>query len=213
MKRIFLTALFSCLLVVSSATLVLAREGESSSSGLNKKPDIKSNREDVKELMKKREEELKARRQETEEKLKEKRQVLKDKRYEKFLERIQKVLKNRSEHLQRLDNIHDKIQSRIDKLKARGIDVSSAQAALVACSDSKAAAQASIKSAEDGISNIDFNSTTAADQAKAQVKAIEQGNGAVKTYYDCLNGVLKTLKATKGVEDEKAESPKPTIIP
>lgn len=137
-------------------------------------------------------------REEAKEKFEQERKDLKNKKFEKFLERIEKIIGNRSEALARLDLIASKIQSRIDKLKASGADVSAMQAALTACGSVKTAAAASIVDAGASVLSIDFNAPNAKELAQAQVSAIQQSNAALKSYHSCLTGVISQAPNSSG---------------
>ncbi len=141
-------------------------------------------------------EEFKNQREDFKKKLEQERKDLKDKRFEKVVTRLEKITGARREALARLDLIVGKIQSRIDKMKAAGADVSALQTALTACGSVKSAAAAAIADSESKVSTIDFNATNAKDLAKAQVSAIQQSNAALKSYHSCLTGVISQAPKT-----------------
>ncbi|GEM_PF-4734569 len=143
-------------------------------------------------------EEFKNKREDLHKKLEQEKKDLKDKRFEKVVTRFEKITGARREALARLDLIVSKIQSRIDKLKASGADVSAMQAALTACGSVKSTAAAAITNSEAQVSTIDFNSANAKDIAQTQVAAIKQSNQALKSYHTCLKDVISKAPKSDG---------------
>ncbi|MBI2599115.1 hypothetical protein HYW40_02775 [Candidatus Curtissbacteria bacterium] len=217
MKKIFFASLVSILVLVFSVSVVLAqtedkdpaktRPGEVRREIRDTKKDardtkkdargeIREKREDIRDTRKERREEIKerlqAKRVELKERFEKKRKELKDKRFERIVERFRKIANIRREALARLDALADKIQSRIDKLEEAGIDVSAMQAALDACEATKSGADAAIDDSENSSAAVDFDAANAKGLAQAQVAAIRQSNGALKSYHSCLVGVIKS---------------------
>lgn len=219
MKKIILPIFCALFVLALSVSVVLARDGESSGSSRNTSPKPNTGRlglPDTKNLRDAQEQELKAdkakfeqerqkkieefknKREDLKKKLEQDKKDLKDKRFEKVVMRFEKITGERREALARLDLIVSKIQSRIDKLKASGTDVAAMQAALSACSTTKAAASKAISDSEASVSSIDFNATNAKELAQAQVNAIHTSNQALKSYHSCLTGVISRAPKASG---------------
>lgn len=203
MKKIILPIFCALFALTLSVGVVLASEDDdrdSAGSGSANISNASSKLEAVKAKFEKEREkkigELESKKENIRNKLEQKKKDLKDKRFQGFLVRIEKILAERRDALNRLDLIAGKIQTRIDKLKAAGTDVSATQAALNACSTTKAAASKAISDSEASVSSIDLNAANAKDLAKAQVAAIQQGNSALKSYHSCLKNAAKSLPGT-----------------
>ncbi|MDO8486888.1 MAG: hypothetical protein Q7S45_01140 [Candidatus Curtissbacteria bacterium] len=200
MKKIILPFFCALFVLALSVSVVLAEEDDSSGGNrvlknagtpsAQDKTTPKNVTDRFKQLREQKIEELKQKKEDLKAKLEQKKKELQDKRFGRFLDRIEKIMTARREALNRLDLIAGKIQTRIDKLKASGADVSAMQAALTACGSVKSAAAASIADAGVSVLSIDFNAANAKDLAQAQVSAIQQSNQALKSYHACLKDVI-----------------------
>lgn len=119
---------------------------------------------------------------------------------------LTKALEKLTNAVARLDRIANKIQKRINKLADKGVNVSSMQAALDDCADSKAAALAAIDAAKLKVEAISDNGK-ADGTAKDAYAAVRSAKEAVFSYHKCLVGVLRQLKAA-AVLREGTESAK-----
>ena len=119
---------------------------------------------------------------------------------------LTKALEKLTKVVARLDRIAEKIQARINKLKDKGVDVSSMQAGLDGCADSKTAALAAIDAAKLKVEAIS-DSGDRDGTAKAAHGVVKTAREAVFSYHKCLVGVLRQLKAAaylrEGTESAK----------
>lgn len=222
MRKVFSPVVSAVIIFIFSVTFVLATEDgsrmDSTSSGQSKKrlemgdtrKEYRDKRQELhesfKEMREHKLEEFRQRTQELAEKFREKKEELKDKRYGKIIERLERIIGRRREALGRLETLAEKIQSRINKLKEKGVDVSAAQAALDSCGDVKNTSGDAIDDAQKGVEGIDFNATNAKEIAKAQVLAIHLSNQALRSYHRCLVEVIKSIpRSNKGGATESAE--------
>lgn len=168
--------------------------------------ELKTNREAKREEVK---ENIQAKREETKAKI----QNLRDQRKQKTVERIQMKLgdvnNRRTDHfleiLKRFSTILDKIESRTEKAKAVGKNVTSVETAL-------ASARAAITTAETAVSaqkaktyQITVNSdTTAKNDVGVTTKQLQQDlqtvHDTVKAAGDAVQNVFKEIKAVVGTE-------------
>lgn len=119
---------------------------------------------------------------------------------QRVIERIKKVFEkilNRFQAaLNRLDKISEKIQSRINKLKDKGVDVANVQSMLDSCGAKRSAAEAAIADAKSEVNAIDPGSSTVKQAVKTAVSAIHSVKKAIFNYHKCLVDVTRSLKAT-----------------
>lgn len=213
MKKILFASLVSICVFVFSASVVLAQVEDKRDTRQDRRDtrrDIREEkrdtrrdtREERRETRVERREEirdrLKVKRVELKERFEEKRKELKDKRFERVVERFQRIAQIRREALARLEALADKIQARIDKLEAAGVDVSAMQAGLDLCEATKLGANAAIDETENSSAAIDFDAAGAKGVAQSQVAAIRKSNGALKSYHTCLVNVIKSAPKAEG---------------
>lgn len=103
--------------------------------------------------------------------------------------------------LLRLDNIASRMASRIDKLTARGINTSAAQAALLQAETAGANAKQAIDKAKADVGAIDSSSTTVRQAVQVAVNSVKAAKSALKVYQTALVSVLKDLKAAAGLKE------------
>lgn len=111
-----------------------------------------------------------------------------------------KALEKLTNAVARLDKIAEKIQKRINKLNEKGVDVSSMQASLDDCADSKAAALAAIDAAKLKVEAISDDGKVDGT-AKDAYGAVRSAREAVWNYHKCLVGVLRQLKAAAALRE------------
>ena len=107
----------------------------------------------------------------------------------------------------RLDKIAQRIATRIDKLKARGVDTSSAESALLAAETKGLAAAAAIENAQAQIDAIDPTSASVRDAVHSARDAIGSAKKAVGEYHKALVSAIRNLKAAHDLREgtESAE--------
>ena len=148
--------------------------------------------------------------------VREKRQDLKDNSAtrqaelkQRVIKRIKKVfgqiLARFSAALGRLNKISDKIQSRIKKLKEKGVDVSNAQSMLDSCKAKRSAAEAAIVDAKSKVSAIDPGSSTVRQAVQTAVDAMHSAKKTIGDYHKCLTDVTRTLRVTSKEASNEAK--------
>lgn len=108
-----------------------------------------------------------------------------------------KILSRFQAALERLDKIAAKLQSRINKLKEKGIDVSNAESILETCSTKKGLAEAAVADSKTRVAAIDASSQTVRQSVKTAVDAIHSAKKAIRDYHKCLADVTRNLKASQ----------------
>lgn len=183
MKKTLLVFILSFIFVFSATVSVFAIEDSTST--------INSKRSDVQEQVMQKKADVR-------ERVATKEAEFRQKRVGIIKELLLKVVKRLSAAHERLDKISARIQSKIDKLKAEGVDVSSAQAALDLCDAKSAAVGAGITDATSKIDAIDPNSTSVKDQVKAAEASVRSAKRSVGAYHKCLVDSTKTLRILIG---------------
>ena len=107
-----------------------------------------------------------------------------------------KILGRYEAALARLDKIVQRIASRIDKLKARGVDTSQAEAALVSAEGLGANAAQSIEDAKLKVDAIDPESASVKDAVMTAKDAVKSAKQALKDYHQGLVKAIRLLKAS-----------------
>lgn len=107
-------------------------------------------------------------------------------------ERFGKVVEHLVKHEERLYKIAEKIQSRLDKAKEKGVDITTLQAALDSCNSQKPAIAAAITDASVKVEAIDTEGTNdgAIRAAQASIKGAKE---KLVTYHKCLVGVVRDI--------------------
>lgn len=125
---------------------------------------------------------------------------------EKAIDRIKsiftKILMRLNAALVRLDRVADRIASRIDKLQARGVDTSLAEAALLGAEPLGAAAQVAIDNAALEIEGIDSANTSVRDAANAARVVVRNAKDALKAYHKGLVAAIIELRANVKADTE-----------
>lgn len=96
--------------------------------------------------------------------------------------------------LLRLDNIANRIATRIDKLSASGVNTSAAQTALLNAENAGASAKKAIDKAKLDVASIDASSTTVRDAVHSALASVKDAKLALQAYQKSLIAVLKNLK-------------------
>ncbi len=97
--------------------------------------------------------------------------------------------------LLRLDNIANRIASRLDKLSAGGVNTSAAQAALLNAENLGASAKKSIDKAKSDVAAIDASSATVRDAVHTAVASVRDAKVALQSYHKSLVTALRNLKS------------------
>src|SRR3990167_6924562 len=182
----FFLAFLVSLAIYSScaAGLVFAQSGETVNGRLE---NVRERRQEILERQReKREsvrENIQQRRQDVREKIATKQAQLRERTVLKVKSVFSKILRRYNAALARLDKIAGKIATRIDKLKARGVDTSAAEAALLNAEGKGSAAAVSIENAQVQIEVIDPTSSTVRDAVHAARAAVGGAKDALKAYH------------------------------
>ena len=96
--------------------------------------------------------------------------------------------------LKQFDNLTNRIQSRIDKLKAGGIDTSSADAVFATAKNAVLQAKADVQALSDLVAQV--NEASDAKTVRTQVEtAVKKATVSIKAAHDALEAVAKDLVA------------------
>ena len=169
------------------------QEGTSFQERLEK---LRERRVDQKENLQNKQEQLQKRHQETREKIATKTAEIRKQTVSRIKSVFLKILKRYEAALARLDKIAQRIASRIDKLKTRGVDTSQAEAALVSAEGLGANAAQSIEDAKLKVDAIDPESASVKDAVITAKDAIKSAKQALKDYHQGLVGAIRLLKAS-----------------
>lgn len=107
---------------------------------------------------------------------------------------FENILSRLDAALSRLDNIANRIASRIDKLTAKGVNTSVVQAALLNAENTGANAKKVIDKAKADVAAINSSSTTVSDAVHIAVASVKEAKVALQGYQKSLVSVLKNLK-------------------
>lgn len=103
--------------------------------------------------------------------------------------------------LNRLNKIVDRINSRIAKLKSKGVNTSAAETALANCNNNqKVAAVAAIADAKTKVAAINPASTNVRDAVHTANSSVRAAKRALHEYHKCLVEVTRMLKAASPKE-------------
>lgn len=116
------------------------------------------------------------------------------------------ILRRFSAAHERLDRISARLQSRINKLKDQGVDVSSFQTAIDGCKLKSIAVSNAIQDANNKVNAIDSASTNVKDQIKLAQDATISAKGVLLDYYGCLGNVIKIIKVTVPSEATQSQN-------
>lgn len=213
-KRSFVIGVFMLLLFVAPAVWAEAtspgelkeRQKEMREDARERWEELKTNREAKREQVK---ENMQAKREETKAKM----QNLRDQRKQKTVERIQMKLgdvnNRRTDHfleiLKRFSTILDKIESRTEKAKAVGKNVTSVETALAEARTAIATAETAVNAQKGKTYQITVNSdTTAKNDVGVMTKELQQDlqtvHDSVKAAGDAVKNVFNAIKALVGTE-------------
>lgn len=112
-----------------------------------------------------------------------------------------RMLKKHEERLARLDAIAEKIATRIDKLKERGVNTSAATAKLATAEGLGTAAESALADAKTKVEAIDPNSSTPRDAVAAAKSAVQSSRQALMAYHKSLVEVLRELKSSNALRE------------
>jgi len=102
--------------------------------------------------------------------------------------------------LARLDKIAQRIATRIDKLKAKGVDTSAAEAALLRAEQKGSAAALAIANAKTQIAAID-TSLPVKDAVHSAINSVRDAKKALKDYHKALVEAIRQLKAANALRE------------
>jgi len=125
---------------------------------------------------------------------------LKEKRLEIVNKRFTYISRHLNAYLERLDKIADKIVRRIEKLKARGVDTSKAQAKLDESKVLSDAAKAAIDKAIVDAQSVSGSADVKAATEKATA-SIHDAKNALKAYHKKLVEAIRELKASRELRE------------
>jgi len=108
-----------------------------------------------------------------------------------------KILQRMETALGRLDKVADRIATRIDKLKAEGVDTTAAETQLAEAEQLGSDAGAAIDSAQGAVEAIDPDSSTVRDAVMSAKEAIMGAKQALKNYHKALMETVRELKLAK----------------
>ena len=119
---------------------------------------------------------------------------------------FEKILQRLNAALVRLDKIADRIASRIDKLQAKGVDTSKAEAKLLEAEKLGSQAKATIDDAQAKIAVIDPASTTVKDAVHQVVETVRSAKKALFDYHKALVAAIRELKAAANLREGTNEA-------
>ena len=213
--RRFIFAIFFAFLLFFSVNFSLYAQTEDSSSlnthdqgSFQERLDkLREGRIEQRENLQKRHEQLQQRRQETREKIATKTAEIRKQAVSRIKSVFSKILRRHEAALARLDKIAERLASRIDKLKARGIDTSQSEEALVVTESLGANAAQAIEDAKLKVDSIDPESTSVKDAVITAKDAVKSAKQSLKDYHQGLVKVIRLLKASSDLKtgDENDE--------
>lgn len=201
----FLLAIFVSASVVSlcSASLIYA-QGTTTNSVENRLQEMREKRQQILQNREQKMDELRQRQEEKRDQLKERLATREAQIRERTVNRIKQVfvniLKRFNAALGRLDKIAQRIASRIDKLKAKGVNTAGAEAALVSAEQKGSAAALAISNAKSQIDAVDASSSVR-DAVHSAVNATRDAKQALKDYHKALVEAIRQLKAANALRE------------
>ena len=153
------------------------------------------------EELKEKQQELLQKRQDLKEKISTRQAELRQRTVARIKSVFTKILKRYNAALARLDKIAERIATRIDKLKARGVDTTTAQAKLTEAEGLGTAAAQAIADAQAQVSAIDENSATVKDAVHTATTAMKSAKRALFDYHKGLVAAIRELKAAAALKE------------
>lgn len=117
-----------------------------------------------------------------------------------------KILQRFDAAMVRLDRLAERIASRIDKLKGRGVDTKVAEAKLVEAEKAGATVARAIADAKAAVSAIDVESATVREAVDAAKEAVSGVKKALFDYHKALVAAIVELKASAELREGTGES-------
>lgn len=196
MKKILFIPLILFFLVAFGVP-VLARDGEDNEHKVQGKLlELREKRLDVIDTRKEKRQELDLHKQGVRDKIATKQAELKQESVEKIKQVFSKILARMNAALIRLDKLALRIASRIEKLQARGVDTSKAEAELVEAEVVGAAAANAIGLATEQVNAIDVADASVRDVVFLAKGAVKTAKDALKAYHKALVEAIRELKAS-----------------
>lgn len=202
----FLLAIFVSASVVSlcSASLIYA-QGTTTNSVENRLQEMREKRAQVIQNREQKMDELRQRQEERRDQVIERLATREAQIRERTVSRIKHVFANILNRfnaaLGRLDKIAQRIASRIDKLKAKGVNTAGAEAALASAEQKGSAAALAISNAKSQIEAVDASSSSVRDAVHSAVNATRDAKQALKDYHKALVEALRQLKAANALRE------------
>lgn len=202
MVRKFVVVSLTLCLVLTFSTVVLAIEG-ADDAGAPVNSSVKP-RKELQENFKEKRAELQQDFKDKRDQLKDKeasaRAQLKEKRLEMVNRRFTYISRHLNAYLERLDKIAGKIARRIEKLKAKGVNTSGAQAKLDESGALRDVAKVAIDKAI-----IDAQSVTGTSDVKAATEkaasSVKEAKNALWNYHKKLVEAIRELKASRELRE------------
>ncbi|MCR4324290.1 MAG: hypothetical protein NUV69_01235 [Candidatus Curtissbacteria bacterium] len=202
MKKVFLLPLFVILLAVFSFDAFAISNDQSVGKMGERLEELRLKRQEIRDRNLEK-------RQMLQENLQENREAKKEQFKGEAATRIRNafavILRRYNAALLRLDKISERLASRIDKLKAKGVDTSKAEADLAAAEAAGAEAQAAIDAAQTAVDSIDTSSGDVRSVVSAAKDAVKNAKESLKKYHKALVLVTRDLKASADLRSEEGE--------
>lgn len=190
MRKVYISLVVAVFAVFVSSTLILAKEGSDDSNRFSSSNSAKSDSLENREKILEKNRELKDRLKEKEAS---KMAEVRAKVQQNLTKRLSNVNRHLGAYLERLDKIAAKIDSRIKKLKAKGVDTSGVQTKLAEALVLGGLARSAVNSAKVDIASAKDKASV--ESAMASVKSAQK---ALFAYHKGLVGALRELKVANG---------------
>lgn len=209
MKKVFLLPLFVILLAVFSFDAFAISNDQSVGKMGERLEELRLKRQEIRDRNLEKRQVLQENFKEKRENLQENREAKKEQFKGEAATRIRNafavILRRYNAALLRLDKISERLASRIDKLKAKGVDTSKAEADLASAEAAGAEAQAAIDAAQTAVDSIDTSSGDVRSVVSAAKDAVKNAKESLKKYHKALVLVTRDLKASADLRSEEGE--------
>ena len=216
MKKLLSVLAVSVFALVVSTSFVLAEGSNSGSSDSNSgtsethrsipraiggfSADLRDDKEQIKDKLKNESELLHRKQEELKEKNSSRSAEFKQRATEELKKNFGKLDLHLLAYLDRLNKIADKIDSRIAKLKARGVDTSAAEAKMASAKVLGDAAAAAIQKAVTDIGSVSSTAATQESIMNAR-QSVEAARRALVAYHKGLSDVVRILARSTGLKE------------
>lgn len=189
------------LLIIFSRTSVFAHTESFIESAADRLSEMREKRMEIQEKYQQRKEEFRQRRENLRERVATRQAVSRQKVIERIKIVFGNILDRLDKALARLDKIAERIATRIDKLKEKGVDTSAAEAKLADAEVMGAAAAGAISDAKLKVEQIDSSSLAVKDAVHAASEAVKGAKAALFDYHKALVAALRELKASRDLRE------------